>query len=259
MAPKITFDNFARRGEAPAVASAGSDSPSGPARNMLTSDLAEVWRSYPGDTATWLQIDLDGPEEIDTICIAGTNLTPGAAWRIVIGTGDLTDNANASYIKNMGEAGIVDPWGLAVHYLPAPATGESVRLNLQDDSLDYLEVGRVWIGRSWAPTTWYDFGSSQGFVDNSVRTKSLGGTTFIDERPIARTRSLTFPSLDAADADRAEEMMRLVGTSREMLVCFDEDSPKLGKDTFLALPTNMSLSRVSPKWWSLSLDLEERL
>lgn len=259
MAPRLGYDNFCRRSEAPASASAGSSGIGTPAKRLLTSALSEVWRSAAGVNSTWIQIDLDGAEEIDTVVIPSSNLTPTAEWRVRIGTGDLTNPANIEYDSGTVSAAVVDPWTLAALFLEVAVTGESIRIDLADDILDEIEVGRVWITKSRRFDHWYNYGWEQSAVDFSTSVTTQDGETFNDERPIARTFSLSFPAMTNADRAAIREVHRLVGASREILLCLDDESDSLGSETVLATMDIQPISSVSPNLWSWTLSCKERL
>ncbi|HWL67125.1 MAG TPA: hypothetical protein VNS22_01945 [Geminicoccus sp.] len=245
-----------------ALAYAGSTGTNAPPSRLLTPDLTECWRSAPGVFATWIEIRLPEPGEIDTVALVGTNLRPTASGRLRIGVGDIADPDNTTHDSGDRALGVVDPWGLAVWCLDMPVLGDVIRIDLEDLGVDEnaLEVPRVWVTKAWRPDRWYDFGYQQTVSDLSQVSRSrYSGAVFSDERPIVRGYRLDFKVMSEADRNEARRLHRLCGSSREMLLCLDEQSPALGEDTLLVMPTGQPIAHDNPRSWSWTLECEERL
>ncbi len=260
MSCRIGFDNLARRAEAPASASAGSTGTATPASRILSSRVNEVWRSAADVNSTWIEIALPEAGLIDTVCVPISNLTNSAHWRVRIGSGDLTNPGNVVFDGGTVPAGVIDPWALAVLYLATSVSGTKVRIDLQDGISSVIEVGRVWIGQSHKFDRFYAYGHELGSNDYSTVTRSPHGEVTVEERAQARAWGLSFEAASDVDKTAMMQMQRLIGMSREVLVCLDDQSTQLGADTALMIPTHV----VTPKsrthqLWSMSLNLEEIL
>ena len=76
--------------------------------------------------------------------------------------------------------------------------------------------------------------------DASRRTRSVGQATFIDEKERERGYRFRLAGLTTAEGyDELEEINRLNGTKRDILVIRDRDSAELGRDTIWGLLENV--------------------
>lgn len=259
---KICYDNLARRAELPAVPTAGSSAPGVPTSRLLSDHLSARWRSVPGVQDTWIQVDLQDQGWIDTVA-ALTNLNAATSTRrIRIGHGDLTVPGNCLVDTGAEAAGVVDPYGLTVKYLAEPVLASAVRIDLADWAAPFIECGRVWIGQSWQPQHNYSFGYSFDPEDYSTQEYTPYGVLFGDERDIARGWSLPFRAITPAELDtHVERLQRLVGKSRELLVCLDETSPRIGAKTMVCVMRGrpVTASHEQPGRVAMTLNVLERL
>lgn len=86
----------------------------------------------------------------------------------------------------------------------------------------YIQIGRVFVGEAWQPTINMSYGAGLGLEDPSEIDESLSGAEFYDERPKYRVAQFSIENLGVDEAmSRAFDLMRRVGTTREVLFQYD--------------------------------------
>ena len=123
------------------------------------------------------------------------------------------------------------------------------------------EAGRLFIGRLWSPTSNMQYGWRPMSRDASRRTRSVGQATFIDEKERERGYRFRMAGLTTAEGyDELEEINRLNGTKRDILVIRDRDSADLGRDTIWGLLENVvEYAQNEPLHFDADFEVWERL
>ena len=127
----------------------------------------------------------------------------------------------------------------------------------------YIQLSRIFIAPGWQPANVnIAYGSGHGFEDNSRRTKSLGGTNYIDRREVYRTARLAFQDLEEDEGlENPHEIMRKLGTKDQLYFIWNPDDT-IHKHRRAFLATMRSLSPIEYPHFdrvSVAFQLEEVL
>ncbi len=242
-----------------AVLSAGSSSSRLPPALLQDPQLGVVWRSALGTSATWLLADLGAARSIDTVVLLNSNLSASATRRLRLSTSDATGAAGDVHDSGTGLAGIDPDYGAFFALRPAPVTCRYVRLDLADASLDWLEAGRLIIGRRWQPERNFRTGWARGVIDASEVTETRGGDEWIEERPSRRLMSIELPALTQAEYREHGVQIEAGGIKRDILLISDPDSDNLGRDSIWGRPSSAPVfGNAFLQHWSWPLEIVER-
>lgn len=228
MSTFIAFQNLAEL----ALITAETAYPSLPASLLHSDHIAQKWRSQT--VPTWMVAQLDTGRDIDVVALIGCNATADTVMRVRIGD----DPTFTTWTYDSGDmAGPVDPrYAQLIHILPALVNGLYVRIDADDPSLAYFQAGRLFIGAGVRPAINFSYGAPRGFGSLSRRSQSRGGQIYIDIGPSYRTASLSFAALsDEEDDGWVADLDRINGVNVDVLVCWNEQSANLGKDTIFGL------------------------
>ncbi len=229
--------------------SGGAWSAALPAANLADRQLARVARSLDTDPAdTWVVVDFGRQVPVSFIALWRHNLTQSARWRLRLGR----DSALATWDHDTGLRDVwpdVMPFGAgewgefqwggklvpaeaatygiaAFHLPPNSIMARWLRVDLDDpeNPAGYLQAARLFAGPVWRPSINMQYGWSIRQVDESRRTRSRGGQSYVDLVP--RYRRLSF-ALDHLGADEmfanAYELDRLKGVAGDLIVIPDPD------------------------------------
>lgn len=131
--------------------------------------------------------------------------------------------------------------------------------------LSFLQAGRFMMGREWQPRLNVDFGARRRITNTDVRRTSSWGAKTVASRPTGRALVLPFSTADEADAvDQAEEMQRVLGTSKDFVCALDPaPGPRFFRNVIHGRFAETSDFEPQPLWdgngwkWSFSLTIEE--
>lgn len=205
-----------------------------PASNLLDDDIQKLWRDVL-TTGSEVRIDLAAQRTIGVGALINTNLITDGTYRLRVSTSD--PDGIADNVHDSGELSLtVDPvFGKFAHFIEPEVIGRYLRITT---TIDYgpMEAGRLVVGSLWAPSRNMTFGREKLWRDFSTRTQSLGGNEFVDARPRQWGWRFTLFGLTEAEAQQqVDELNRLRGIGRDILVCLDKDSSNLGRDTVWGL------------------------
>lgn len=208
-----------------------------PASNLQDPTRARVWRSTSvADqvfTLTWAS-----PRTFSAFVLVRHNLTSSATWRIQIYTdaGATTlvyDSAAilANPPKPFGDLAFgIDPLGasvysgwayaVATHWLPAQAAGQAVKITLSDSGnpSGFLQASRLFIGNYIETADGPEYGVSLGWAEQTVQTRTEGGTLRSDPAEPYRVLSIPLGLLDQNDRSKILELSRLAGMRKDVFV-----------------------------------------
>lgn len=115
---------------------------------------------------------------------------------------------------------------VAVFYAPANALCQSIKIDITDTSNPdgYLEVGRLFMGRTVEPTYNPEWGDiSQGYVDLTEVQRAGDNTKYFYTKPKMRTLELSLKHLSQAEAlSGFYDAQREVGLSGEVFYAFSK-------------------------------------
>lgn len=167
-----------------------------PVSNLLNPHVGKKWRHNAA--STYVLADLGSSQLVDTVMLAGLNLTaPTVRVRLSSTsgspdnfgtTGDVADSgslpyANWFYDTNSGLLALI---GLAT----SPC--RYVRIDISQGSASYIEAGRIFAGSSNTFATGPQAPYTRAFVRGSVDSIGVGGQTFVDLRKGHRTLAFNF-------------------------------------------------------------------
>jgi hypothetical protein len=212
-------------------------------------------------------IDLGAAYSIDTVFMAGLNLTAAGTSRVRASLVDATATGTLLYDSTV-LTGLVDPnYKTLVNLQAAPVTVRYLRIDLVDATLAYIEAGRLAIGLRTQFTYNYATGQSSGRVDPAIKVKSRGGQTHvITEGGIPRVWEFSFGTLTETERNGLIESIQIAcGARTDILFIKKPTSSNLGRDSIWGLVTEIS-PIVSPGGfiggapvYSTAYKIEERL
>ncbi len=207
-----------------------------PITNLQQQDILRNWRSGATTTAT-VYLTFASNQSADTFSVLNTNLTAAGIVRVGLYP-TLTDagaGTNVIYDSNSGSTpGQVDPnYKKAVVLASSVQTGwKTVRVDLTDTSLSYIEAGFLVVSTRTQYTYNYNFGATLTVVDPSVRKKTKGGQSRIMVRPKFYQADITVGFLTQTQRwNVVDAMDRANGASVPVLFILDPSSSNLSRDS----------------------------
>lgn len=211
----LAWDNLA---DEAASLSADSEVPSLPASNAQQSHVAQAWHTAAGVKGAYLLLDLGSALACSVLALLGTNFTGAATVRVRAST--LDPNAIANLLLDTGvvAAGAKAGYG-GVYKAFTETTARYWRIDIADATVpDNLQVGRLFLGPSWTPSSKQLYDWSVTPNDESRVAKSYGGQAFPDERPQTRILSFVLDYMNEAEMyGNAFALARSQGVVRDVL------------------------------------------
>lgn len=216
----------------PAIASSGSAFSSLPASHVKDDDIQKIWRAT--SNTDHLIVDTGISSVLGVAALINTSQRVSDAVRVRASLIDSSVLSNLTYDSGNIESGVDPKWRKFVHFPDIEVPYRYVRFDFTQ--VDLPQVGRVVVGPVWLPSKDMSFGWERLWRDLSIRDISLGGNTFVDIRPRQRGYRFTIKGLTEEEAeDQIDELNRLRGVGRDILVCRDMLSDNLGRDTIWGL------------------------
>lgn len=228
----IAYENLSDLG----TIAAESARPSLSVSNLQNVHVATPWRSQT--VPTWAMTDLLEDRAVNVVALFGTNGL--ASTEIMVRASN--DPSFATSLYDSGWiAGAIDPaFQSFIHILAESVTARYVRVDIRDDALEWFDAGRQFIGLGYRPPINFSWGRARGYRDPSVKTQSLGGQLYIDIRPKLRRLSLNFSTIRDAASSFFEDLDRVNGIAVDVLLCQNEQSANLGRDTIFGTVSAMT-------------------
>lgn len=234
-----------------AVLSGGSWLAELPLSNLQNEVQARVARSADASqSSTWFDVDMLRPRMIRAIALPAHNLSLRAGFRIR-GAGSDPD-----FVTTVFDSGELDVWptiypfgtvpfgadnwwggkpterdrrGLnptLIYLLPQSMGVRRLRFEFFDEGNadGYIQIGRLFVADGWQPEVNVGPGAvAHGWEDQSLIMAAMSGAEYKDRRAKRRTARFAFEMLTEAEAMRAHDLMRLCGTTEEVLYVHDPD------------------------------------
>lgn len=210
-----------------------------PATFLQHPSLGNVWRTPTDVTSSAVTADLGASRAIGVVALLACNLSAAGTARVKLSDVDATSH-------ELYDSTLLDPAGVDtiyqsfIHVLPSPVTARYIRVELADDSLDYLEAGRLVAGALWTPDynySWTDI--ERGAVDDSPRDLSISGEPWVESRPTRRRVRFSLPWVSATElATHLDAMGRIAGRKRDVLVILDHEASSVPQETYWGLMTD---------------------
>lgn len=200
---------------------AGSQLAAMPAANLANPRLSAIWRAQPSVTATYVIADLGSLQEVDTVALLWTSLTPYATARIRLSTTDANGLNNLSHDSGPIPAGVDPQYPHVLYYLSSPVNARYVRVDVSDTSAPWLEAARLVAGARWTPSHNYTIGWRDAAVDDAQIVTVWGGGEWRDRRAVRRRVRITIPALPQAEAMAHGLALQRLGGVDDVLFVFD--------------------------------------
>lgn len=242
-----------------ATLSGGSWLASLPLANLQRGELAAVARTVSASPAdSQLRVSFDRVRRLRTVLLGPTNLRPTYRCRIRA--------SNDGFVSLAYDSGWLQPqsspdplaldwsepefWfgtidhddperGLwLIHVLPQEVAAREWSIELDDagNPAGYIEAGRLFLGRSWVPSTGIAVsGNGLSFEAASLSSTALSGARHFLRRKAARRFRFAFDHLPEAEAfDEAYRLMRVAGVDGQVFVLPEpDDAMHLQQRSFL--------------------------
>jgi hypothetical protein len=237
------------------IVSASTSISSLPASNVKDADIQKIWRA----TASTAHLIVDVGSVLTLGCVAAItcNGTANDTFQVRASTSDATVTSSLSY--DSGSVSGPNPvYGQFVHFLPSAVSYQYVRLDMTQTTPP--EVGRLIAGPVWTPSRQMSLVTppESTWRDPSRRTYSIGQNIYIDA--LAPQRGYRFTLRDLTDAEKlaeVDELNRLRAMQRDVLICIDDESSEIGRDTIWGLLEQMvRAERMAGATNSWNVDIE---
>lgn len=249
---------YLNRADSPGILTASTEQTNLPVTNLQTKDVRQLWRSTA--SPAYVIADLGQSLAVHCVALMQCNLAAASTYRVRISTTDPTAVANLVHDSGTVVSGINSAYPKLVHIIDVAATGRYVRVDLTQAS-PLPEAGRLFIGRFWSPSHNMAYDWSLASRDASRRTPSIGQAIFIDEKERQRGFQFQLNGLTVSEAfDELEEINRIAGTKRDILVCRDRDASDLGAATIWGLLEQpIAYRQTSPNLFGAEAEIWERI
>lgn len=169
-------------------------------------------------TSATIEIALPGSITVGVIALCSHNLSNAATVAITCGTFSSSETVYpAPVFVSPDYAVVVDP--------DTTATSCTITISDAGNADGYVEVGRVFIGPAFRPSTCVDWGFSDGLISASTMQESLGGPEYFMDLTARRSWRGQFSWLTTAEAAQLRTIMRVQDIGYELYWVPREDAP----------------------------------
>lgn len=158
-------------------------------------------------------------------------------WPSVYSSAQLEWEYNNFWFGRIDEDGRAEFTPLFTYFLPNVEIGQSVKVEIFDDtnSDGYVEFGRVLISDAWQPLININYGVSFGYENTTIVDRADDTTEYFDIKAQKRTMNFVFGRLNEQEAfTRLYSLQRNQGVSKEILISFNLEQTAEGyQKTFI--------------------------
>lgn len=201
-----------------------------PVTYLQNQEPTKKWRSTAGGVQ-YIDVVMQELRACNAGVVVGHNLSAAGLLRITgyialadVGVSAVVDTGWQSAWPSTGKHDDPD-WAheLSLLLWSNDAALQYWRIEIADPTLDYIEAGRIALGRAYQPSINADIEVGIGFVPNDVQESNGYGQTFTDPRPFAQRQfDVPFSAADESDVHAAAmELSRLRGQSGDIICCLD--------------------------------------
>ncbi|WP_424138680.1 hypothetical protein [Roseomonas chloroacetimidivorans] len=236
--------------------SASSEAPGLGVQSVLSTTIADVWRSDLGGSATHrIGANLGAAKPLRVFAAAmprdGVLPGPGATWRVRVSNVAI----GQSEVLNSGVLPADGGRGTLAFLAPATVSGRYVQFSFYGAASDpYLQLGRVWAGEALVTQRNPSYGWQRGVLDTgSSERAAISGVRSVQRGAVARTLAFDL-LLTGAEADALDRIALAAGTSGQILAApFDN----MGRAMFGRLAAPLAPSQTSKPAFTTKVSLEE--
>lgn len=179
-----------------------------PITNLQNKRLRRVARST--STSATIVITLPAATDIGVVALCTHNLTDAATVRVQGGTFD--SGADTVYpaqpFSRQDYACLVQPEESAAEW--------TITVSDAGNPDGYVQFGRIFIGPTFAPSTCFDWGYSDGLISASQVQEAIGGPEFMFDLSVRRSWQGNFSWLTDSEAAEFRRVMRSSDTINEV-------------------------------------------
>ena len=195
---------------------------------------------------------------VGMVALFGCNMTTAAD---IVVKASAVDNEGSSDVHLSSTLSMDGTQFRSFIYFLTPVSARYYRIEIEDTSLSYLEVGRLVLGAPFEPTHGIAFGHEQGFVRSGRRTLSAGGQQWLATDYNQRSWRCEFRALLEAEVNaNFDALQQYSGQFKDILICKDKDSSNLARDTIFGTIENAhSIRSQEAGLHDIVFDVRERL
>lgn len=171
-----------------------------------------------------INIDLGSAQEIDLIALIGHNGTSGATVTVQAGSTDAVSDYTSGSLSLISGTDIGLDENLFTLLLGTSQTYRYWKLTISDASnpAGYFQAGRLYLSKAFQPGINIDYGTAEGFIDNSKTTRTTNGEPVPLRREPYRFAEFTLSfGTEAEMYGTLYDIDRLRGTSKDVLYIND--------------------------------------
>lgn len=224
-----------------------------PASNLKNPLPTCVWRTS-GKTSENLVIDLGSAQQAALVALIGYNLTSAAAVTLQANSSDAW--SSPPFSQSLQHHGSI----IIKFFDSAQYRYWRLLLADPDNPDDFIQLGRLWLGRYFQPDRDFSKDLSIDTVDPSIITYTASGAKLATLRTPYRRLKISFPSTQQKNT--FDPFLSAVGLSQDFIVALDPEN-LVWPDGLHDYTLYCHLA-ADPDWshrigdrWSLRLDLRE--
>lgn len=193
-----------------------------PASNVQHGHVARKWHTAAAVKSAYLVFDMGASVACQLLAVIGSNLTASATLRLR--ASDADSGATSSLLLDTGTLNSTAKTGYGASYHDfTNTTARYWRLDLADATVDdNLQVGRVFLGPRWAPSSNQEYGWSVQVRDPSVIDRAYAGQRYANTKPQQRVLQFGLSFMDESEMyTNAFALARAAGIVGDVLAVHD--------------------------------------
>lgn len=155
-----------------------------------------------------------------------TLLAATDTWQILLDADGGTPGAGAAYDSGAVETGVQPRYGYLCHVITSPVQARYARIIIDSAVLDYIDLGRLWIGPYFQPGRNFSYDWARRVVSGTqAQTNQVTPSMiqYVDEGERAHETILPFEFLSPEDAEIVYGFIYDVGKAQQFLLCWNPD------------------------------------
>jgi hypothetical protein len=207
--------------------------------NLANSIVQTVWRTG-GTTAAYMRADFGAARNVGVLA-----LVQPRTGLLMAETGDtirhrldvMIPGAGALLDTGLADSGILAGYGCHVHVPAAAIDARYWQMDASALSLsahNYVQFGRAWAGPAFRPAHNFAYGWARAWADDgAVSSARKSGADYVDRGARYRIWEFELGWLNDAEAAEIEELLRIAGTTRQVLCVLNPDAMPLGRQVVI--------------------------